>query len=53
LKIVNRLTYLGVVFTTGGAFTETLTLWAGQALHATYWLENICKNVLIYRQSMF
>jgi hypothetical protein len=26
LKIVNRLTYLGVVFTTGGAFTETLTL---------------------------
>jgi hypothetical protein len=39
LEIVNRFTYLGVVFTTGGAFTETQTLLAGQALKATYRLE--------------
>jgi hypothetical protein len=35
LEKVNRFTYLGVVFTTGGALTETQTLLAGQALIAT------------------
>jgi hypothetical protein len=39
LEIVNRFTYLGVVFTTGGAFTEQQTLLAGQSLTATYRLE--------------
>ena len=31
LEIVNKLTYLGVVFTPGGSFAETQNMLAGQA----------------------
>ena len=39
LKIVKKFTYLGVVFTTGGSFTETQNTLAGQARKALFLLE--------------
>jgi len=31
LKIINRIVYLGIVFTAGGSFADTLSTLAGQA----------------------
>ena len=39
LEIVNKFTYLGIVFTTGGSFTETQNTLAGQARKALFLLE--------------
>lgn len=39
LVIVNKFTYLGVVFSTGDSFTETQTTLAGQARKALFLLE--------------
>ena len=39
LEIVSKVTYLGVVFRTGGSFAETQNMLAGQARKALYILE--------------
>ena len=39
LEIVNKFTYLGIVFTTGGSFEETQNTLAGQARKALFLLE--------------
>ena len=39
LEIVNKFTYLGVVFTPGGSFAETQNMLAGQARKALFMLE--------------
>ena len=39
LEIVNNFTYLGIVFTTWGSFTETQNTLAGQARKALLLLE--------------
>lgn len=39
LEIVNKFTYLGVVFTPGGSFTETQNMLAGQARKALFMLD--------------
>ena len=39
LEIVKKFTYLGVVFSTGGSFTETQNTLAGQARKALFLLE--------------
>ena len=44
LKIESKFTYLGVVFTTGGSFTETQNMFAGQARKALFILEKYVYN---------
>ena len=44
LKIESKFTYLGVVFTTGGSFTETQNMLAGQARKALFILEKYVYN---------
>ena len=39
IEIVNTLTYLGMVFTTGGAFNDTFDALSGQALKSIYTLK--------------
>ena len=41
IDIVNKFTYLGVVFTTGGSFSETHDALAGQALKAIFKLKSL------------
>ena len=40
IEIINKFTYLGVVFTTGGSFNTTFETLAGQALKAVYKLDS-------------
>ena len=40
IEIVNKFTYLGIVFTTGGSFKETQNALAGQALKGIYKLKS-------------
>ena len=40
VEIVRKFTYLGIVFTTGGSFSETQNALAGQALKAIYKLKS-------------
>ena len=44
LKIQSKFTYLGAVFTTGGSFTETQNMLAGQARKALFILEKYVYN---------
>ena len=41
IDIVNKFIYLGVVFTTGGSFSETHDALAGQALKAIFKLKSL------------
>ena len=46
IEIVNKFAYLGIVFSTGGAFNEAQQALSGQALKAIFVLnEYICKFV--------
>ena len=40
VEIVNKFTFFGIVFTTGGSFSETQEALAGQALKAIYKLKS-------------
>ena len=42
LEIVSKFTYLGIVFSTGGAFTEAQQALPGQFLKAIFMLNKVC-----------
>ena len=49
VEIVHKFTYLGVVFLTSGSFTEAQKTLSGQALKATFKINNIFISLQAFR----